>query len=242
MLLDRNSSVPLYHQLCEILTSKLLAGEFKPHEAIPTERELIEQYGVSRITVRRALEELEEKGFIKRIQGRGTFVQPPRVERTLARLSSFSEELRARGMVPETRLLTFQRAPAPAHIAQALQLPEGSPIWHIERLRLANGEIIALNISYIRLPSFIELTEEELRQEVSLWTLLERKGIHMSEADKTIEAIAAEPEHARLLKVRKSAPLLRVEGVAYASDGTPIEYSIIVARSDRYKYFLHIAR
>ncbi|MGQ9667572.1 MAG: GntR family transcriptional regulator [Anaerolineae bacterium] len=234
--------MPLYHQLCEILMGKLLAGEFKPHEAIPTERDLIEQYGVSRITVRRALEELEEKGFVKRIQGRGTFVQPPRVERTLARLSSFSEELRARGMVPETRLLTFQHQPAPPQIAHALQVQESTPVWHIERLRLANGEIIALNISYVRLPSFIELTEDEIQQEVSLWSLLERKGIHMSEADKTIEAIVAAPEHARLLKVRKSASLLRVEGVTYASDGTPIEYSLIIARSDRYKYFLHITR
>jgi len=242
MLLDRTSSVPLYYQLCEILTNKLLAGEFKPHEAIPTERELIEQYGVSRITVRRALEELEAKGLIRRIQGRGTFVQPLRVERTLARLSSFSEELRARGMVPDNRLLLFGREPANATVANTLHIPEGTMVWHVERLRLANGEIVALNISIIHLPSFVELSEDEIRREVSLWTLLERKGIHISETDKTIEAIAATPQYAELLQVRRSAPLLRVNGIAYASDGTPVEYSQIIARSDRYKYQLHITR
>ena len=242
MMLDRNSPIPLYHQLSEVLLDQIRTGRLKPHEAIPTERELVERYKVSRITVRRAIAELESRGFVQREQGRGTFVLPPQVRRGTAQLTSFSEEIAERGLKPEARLLQFRREPAEGQVAQELQVQEGTLLWRIERLRLADGKIIALNCSFLHLPAHIELSKEEIRQEVSLWALLERKGIHIAEADRTIEAIAADPDQARLLQVPESAPLLLVEGVIYATGNIPVEFSRVVGRADRYKFYIHVTR
>jgi len=240
--LDRNSPLPLYHQLSELLLGQIVDGQLKPHEAMPAERELIEIFGVSRITVRRALEELERRGYVQREQGRGTFVAPAHIQRGVAKLTSFSEEIEARGMKPGVRLLALRREPAAGRVAHALQLEPGAPIWMVERLRLADGESIALNISYLRLPESVALTEAELTRETSLWGLLERKGVRMAAADKTIEATVADEDQAFHLQVPRGAPLLLVEGVIYGGDGTPIEFHQIIGRADRYKYYLHVTR
>jgi GntR family transcriptional regulator len=242
MSLDRSSPLPLYHQLSELLLGQIVGGQIKPHEAMLTERELIDMFGVSRITVRRALEELEHRGYIQREQGRGTFVAPARIQRGVAKLTSFSEEIAARGMTPGVRLLALHREPAAGRVAHELQIQPGMPIWLVERLRFADSECIVLNISYLSLPAQVTLTEEELTREPSLWALLERKGIRMATADKTIEAIVADEEQARLLQVPRAAPLLLVEGVVYTGDGTPVEFHQIIGRADRYKYYLHVTR
>jgi len=240
--LERNSPLPLYHQLFELLLGQIVGGQIKPHEAIPTELELSEMYGVSRITVRRALDELERRGYIQRERGRGTFVSPAHVQRAAAKLTSFSEEIEARGMRPGGRLLALRREPAAGRIAHELQVEPGTPVWMVERLRLADGECIVLNLSYLHLPDSITLTEEELTRETSLWSILERKGIRMVAADKTIEATVADEEQARYLQVPRGAPLLLVEGVVFAGDDTPIEFHQLIGRADRYKYYLHVTR
>jgi len=241
-MIDRNSPVPLYYQLSEILLNQITEGEIKPGNAIPTERELIQIYGISRITVRRAIQELEKRGYVRREQGRGTFVAPPRIQRGVARLTSFSKEITARGMKPASRLLALRQKPATGRVARQLRVEEGRLIWFVERLRLADSEPIALNLSYLRLPADVALTVSELEEEVSLWKLLEKKGIALAEADKTIEAIAADEWQADLLQVKENAPLLLVEGIVYSGDGTPIEFSQVIGRADRYKYYLHVAR
>ncbi|MCL4458834.1 MAG: GntR family transcriptional regulator [Chloroflexi bacterium] len=241
-MLDRNSPVPLYYQLSEILLNQITGGSLKPGNTIPTERELIEIYGVSRVTVRTAVEELVKRGYIRREKGRGTFVASPRIQRDVARLISFSEEILARGMKPGSRLLALRREPATDRVARELQVEAGELIWFVERLRLADAEPVALNLSYLRLPQGVTLTESELESEVSLWTLLMRKGITMAEGDKTIEAIVADEWAAKLLGVGRKDPLLLVEGVVYGVDGTPIEFHQIIGRADRYKYYLHVVR
>lgn len=242
VMLDRSSPVPLYHQLSEMLLDRILEGHLQPNDAIPTERELIDLCGVSRITVRRALDELERRGFVQRVQGRGTFVRTSQVQRSISRLTSFTEEIKARGMAPDVRLLALRREPATGRVAHALQIEEGRPVWLVKRLRLADKEAIAINISYLYLPPQVEITSDELRSEVSLWSLLSKKGIMMAEADKTIEATVADSEQSDLLGVPRSAPLLLVEGVVYSGDGTPIEFHQIIGRGDRYKFYLHVTR
>jgi len=199
-------------------------------------------YRVSRITVRQAISELERRGFVQRVQGRGTFVESPQVQRGVARLTSFSEEIKARGMRPGAKLLVLRMAPASGVVARRLMVEDGTPLWQVERLRLADDESIALNLSYLNLPPHVKLTRKELIEEVSLWALLEKKGIKMVEADKTIEATVAGKEYAKLLKVPEGAPLLLVEGVVYAGGGQPIEFHQIIGRGDRYKYYLRVTR
>lgn len=241
-MLDRNSPIPLYHQLSELLLGQILDGRLQPRDAIPTERELVDTHAVSRITVRRAISELESRGFVQREQGRGTFVRPPQVHRLASRLTSFSEEIAARGMVPGAQLLSFRREPAPGRVAHELQLESGAPVWMIERLRLADSEAIVVNVSYLSLPGNTQLTEEEICAEVSLWALLASKGIPMVEATRTIEATAAGEREAELLDVKVGSPLLLVEGIVYTQGSLPVEFYQIIGRADRYKYELHVTR
>jgi len=242
MTLDRTSPVPLYHQLKEILLAQIKEGRFKQGQALPPEWQLCERYGVSRITVRRAISELEYEGYVDRQQGKGTFVIHPRIKREIGRLTSFSEEMKAQGRRPGSRLLNLQHKPADESIAFLLGLDEGDPVWIVERLRLADDEVVSYSISYLRLPHDVSLTPAELKKEVSLWALLERKGIYLSEGDITLEAIAADVHYAKLLDVEEGAPLLVREGVNYSERGVPIEYFRVISRADRYKYSVHVAR
>ncbi|GAB4404983.1 MAG: GntR family transcriptional regulator [Anaerolineales bacterium] len=241
-MLDRSSPVPLYYQLSEILMARIAAGDFKPGDLIPTERELMEMYAVSRITVRAAVDELVKRGFVRREQGRGTFVASPRVQRGGPTLTSFTEDIVSRGFKPGSRLLALKHEPATGRIASELRVPEGTLVWFVERLRLADDAPIALNLSYLNLPPYITLTQAELESEVSLWNLLRSKGIRMAQADKSIEAIPADEWEASLLGVRKNAPLLLIEGVVWDANGGAVEFHRIIARADRYKYYVHAER
>jgi GntR family transcriptional regulator len=241
-VLDRASPVPLYHQLKQALAMRLKNGEFELGLPLPTEAELMRFYDISRITVRRAMLELEREGHIVRMPGKGTFVTEPKIDRGLTRLTSFTEDMRERGLTATSELLDLRQESAPVHVAEKLGIEAGTPVWFVHRLRLANQQPIALNLSYLRLPPHISVVASELADSGSLWALLESKGIALKDADKTLEAILADQEYADLLQVPEGAPLLLVEGVVYDHHHTPIEFSQVVNRGDRYKYTLYLKR
>jgi GntR family transcriptional regulator len=240
--LDRTSDDPLYRLIEQDLLAEIDGGQIKPGQVFPPERELCERYGVSRITVRRAMRELEEKGYIHRKRGSGTFVAYSRIKREIGQLTGFSEEMRAQGRVPGSRLLNLQHKPAGKHIASLLDLNEGDPIWIIERLRLADGEVVSLSISHLRLPPDLFLTPMELSEEISLWSLLETKGVYISECDLTVKAIVANAHDAELLGVEVGDPLLVKEGVNYSEAGIPVEAFQVLNRADAYQYSVHMVR
>jgi GntR family transcriptional regulator len=238
----QNDEVPLYRQIEEALLAQIAAGQLRQGEMIPPERELCERYGVSRITVRRAIGELETRGYLRRHQGKGTFVSRSRIHREMGRLISFSEEMKAQGHTPGSRLLNLQHRPADKSIAQLLHVSEGHPIWIVERLRLADDEIVSLSVSYLNLPVHVYLTPLELNSEISLWSLLEKKGILIAEADTAVRAIVADARYAELLEVEEGDPLLVREGVNYSlsPEPVPVEAFEVVSRADRYQYSLHL--
>jgi GntR family transcriptional regulator len=239
-----SETIPLYRQIEEDLLAQILDGQIDPGQIIPPERELCERYGVSRITVRRAIGELETRGYVRRRQGKGTFVSQSRIRREMGRMISFSEEMRAQGRTPGSKLLNLQHKPADRSTAQLLGLREGDPIWIVERLRLADGEVVSLGISHLNLPPEVYLTPMELGTEISLWSLLAKKGIHISEAETTVRAAIADEYHAQLLGVEEGDPLLVREGVNYAilEHLVPVEAFRVVSRADRYQYSLHLIR
>ncbi len=241
-MLDRRSPIPLYHQLSQSLLAQITNGHYEPGDTLPPERELTQDFDVSRITVRRAIDELENEGYVRRVQGRGTFVAPPRIQRGILKLTSFSEDIAALGMKPGSELLTLRQEPAQTRVARELGLNEGATVWFVERLRFADSDVIGLNLSYLALPESITLRRSDLEEEPSLWKVLAEKGIVLMESDKVIGAIAAEDWHAELLDVRERTPLLQVEGVAYSGAGQPVEFHQIITRADRYKYHLHVTR
>jgi GntR family transcriptional regulator len=242
--LDRTSEIPLYRRIEEDLLAQIVDGLLEAGQAIPTERELCECYGVSRITVRRAIGELETQGYVQRYQGKGTFVSRSRIRREMGQLISFSDEMRAQGRTPGSRLLNLQHRPADKSIASQLKIDEGTPIWIVERLRLADDEIIAFSTSHLHLPKDVYLTPPELNVAGSLWSVLAQKGIHIVEGEASIRATVADVHCADLLGVDEGSPLLVIEGVNYSVGDRPVplEAFKVISRADRYQYSVHLIR
>ncbi len=240
--LDRFSPIPLYHQLKKHLVELIEEGQFGANQALPTEAQLMEQCGVSRVTVRRALHELEHEGYITRVAGKGTFVLQSRLRRELSRLTSFSEEMRESGRKLQTTILDFKKIRAVSQVAEKLLVEPGTQVTYIERIRVVEDVPVSISISFLKPPAGVEITEDELDQVGSLWALLENKGVTIYGADKTMEAIAADQRQAELLLVPLNSPLLLVEGVVYSDLDTPVEYHRVVSHTGLYKYSISLAR
>ena len=150
-LSKRDIPVPLYHQVKVAILREIEAGRWAPGDQLPTENKLIEQFRVSKITVRQALADLAQMGYIRREQGRGTFVQRPPLEEGPRELTSFTGEMRGHGMSASSHVLQQGVIAAPVDVADCLQIPERSPVLRLRRLRLAEGEPMGLQTSFIPL-------------------------------------------------------------------------------------------
>ncbi len=240
--LDRRSPVPLYHQLREQIVAGVENGAVPVGATLPPEEDLVDLLGISRHTVRRAMQELEYDGYILRVAGRGTTVLRTKVSRRLTRLTSFSEDMHQRGQRVSSRVLAFETVPATGHVAEKLGVTSGTVVTYIYRLRSADGIPIALTISYVPFPASAAVSQSDLERFGSLYSLFERHNIPILEADRTLEAMAASEEHASLLDLPVGAPLLLVEGVAYTQNHVPIEYHQVISAGERYKYAIHTIR
>jgi len=240
--LDRRSSVPLYHQLKEKLIQRIENGDLEVGALLPTEMDMVDRYAVSRTTVRQAMQALEYDGYISRTPGKGTFVIRTKLSRGLTRLTSFTEDMQARGESVTSKLLEFKQIGADEVAAERLHLPVGTPLIYASRLRCSNGIPVALNISFIHLPDGIVITREELEEIGSIFALFDHKQAPPLEADRTIEAVAATEEWAYLLHIPAGSPILLVEGVVYTYDRRPIEFHKVISVGDRYKYAVHLER
>lgn len=220
---------PRYLQLAEALKADLLRGAYG--KALPPERALAEALGVSRDTLRRALELLEKEGLVVRRRGSGTYVVQRATFR--ARLLGFSEEMRALGLTPATRLLKGEKAPATAEEAFHLRLSPGEGVWRLERLRLADGEPMALERAAL---PFWAL---EALPEASLYEALEARGLRPVRALQRLRAVPAREED-RLLGVEPGTPLLHLERVSFLPDGRPVEFVKSRYRGDRYELLVEL--
>jgi GntR family transcriptional regulator len=230
--------VPLHHQVYLDLKGALDAGELAPGDRVPPERALATRYGCSVITVRRALDELAREQRIERTRGRGTYVLAPRVELGDVGTMSFSEEMRQRGLAPETRLVHAQERPAAESAANALGLPLGAPIYSVTRLRLADGVPLILEEANLPAARFPRLLSSDLANQSLYAILADRFGVQIVRAREALEPILLRTREARLLEIPPRRPALLIEGVAYAAGGKPVEYSRSYVRGDRTRYFV----
>jgi GntR family transcriptional regulator len=241
MSIDKHSPFPIYYQIQEWVKTRIDEGKLKPGDKIPSENELCEQFEVSRMTIRQAINNLVEQGYLHRKRGIGTFVQLPKVEQKLQSMTGFTEDMLARGLRPSSELLSFQIVSATAKVAQKLQLEEGSPVYEVRRIRLADEEPIALETTYLS-PSLVKGINEEILQ-YSLYEHLEQNlGYKLTRATQTIEASVATEDEAWYLNINKKAPVLVVEQVSYAVGDLPLEYVKCIYRGDRYKFITTINR
>jgi GntR family transcriptional regulator, N-acetylglucosamine utilization regulator len=238
----RRSALPLYYQLKEIMREKILSGEWKPGDQVPSERELCATYKLSRMTVRQAIMELVNEGVCYREQGRGTFVSQRKIAQQLVRLTGFTEDIRSRGQVPSTQVLSAQLIPADEMTAERLRIDVGQPVFRLERLRLADGEPLAIERSHLSFEGCEALVEEDLEHS-SLYRQLETKcGIPLIEADQKLEAGLAGPEDAALLRIAPGSAVLYIRRITFTDRNQPVEYARSVYRGDKYTFFTHLKR
>lgn len=230
--LDRDSPLPLYHQLKQALRSKLENGEWGPGDRIPTEDELSQRYQISKITVRHAIGRLVDEGLLYRQQGKGTFVAKPKIEQGPLVLMSFSEQMQQWGLRPGSVLLKREVVPAGMKVAKELQVEEGTLVSEIQRLRLADDEPMGIQTSSIPLGRCPQLLEEGELQ--SLYSILEKYGARPVAAVERYEATLIQEFEASLLRVRVGSPAFLVERVAYDGNGQAIEFVRSIMRGDRY--------
>jgi GntR family transcriptional regulator len=230
--------VPLHHQVYLDLRAALDAGEWRPGDLLPPERQLAARYGCSLITVRRALSELAREGRLERTRGRGTTVLRPRIERDFTGTMSFAEEMQDRGLDPETRLLAARPESAGEHVAQALGIEPGSPTLYLERLRIAGGEPLLLEQVHLPAERFPGLLATDL-EHGSLYDLLTvRYGTRVARARESLEPVLLHAREARLLDQAPRTPALLIEGIAFSVLGAPIEFARSYVRGDRTRYYI----
>lgn len=221
-----------YHGVRDQLLDRLESME--AGDQFPPERDLARELGVSRMTLRRAIDELVARGTVRRRPGTGVFALRPKLGQSLV-ASSFTQDMLARGMRPGARTLAFESAPAGARIAQELHLHEDDEVVSVTRLRLADEEPLALEELAFPRSLLPDLTADHL-EDSSFYELLHaRRGIRVARAEQTIEPTVLDAQEARDLDVPVHSPALQFERLSRGADGTPIEFVRSVYRGDRYQ-------
>jgi GntR family transcriptional regulator len=228
--------VPRYYQLKEILEKRIQTGEFQPDEQFPTDEHLCDEYGLSRGTVRRAIDMLVEEGRLRREQGRGTFVTLPLLTPIFFRLSSFDEEMRQRGRMPSTRLLRLKVVLASEAVAADLELEVGEQVIEIIRLRLADGLPMALETRYLAYKICPDLLDEDLEKNSIHNLLIDKYNIPLIRARHTIEAHILTAREAEALQARPRSAGFFVSRVTYTLNNLPVTRYHIVYRGDEYRF------
>jgi GntR family transcriptional regulator len=212
-----------------------------PGSPIPTERSLASEFDVSRTTVRQALAELTVEGRLLRVQGKGTFAAEPKVAQRL-QLSSYTEDMRAQGRQPSSRLIEASEVAAEAELARLLGVRAGAKVLRLHRLRLADNEPMAIETTHLALGRFRGL-RRHLAPGASLYQVLrERFGVEMGYAEETIETALASPEEAELLGADIGLPMLLLSRHSFDVEGNPVEWVRSVYRGDRYKFVATLNR
>ncbi|MEV5150489.1 GntR family transcriptional regulator [Streptomyces werraensis] len=230
---DRGSPVPLYFQLAQQLESAIEHGTLTPGTLLGNEIELAARLGLSRPTVRQAIQSLVDKGLLVRRRGVGTQVVHSKVRRPLE-LSSLYDDLESAGQRPTTTVLVNTMVAASAEVAAALGVTEGSEVHCIERLRSAHGEPIAYLCNYLP-PGLLDLDTGQL-EATGLYRLMRAAGITLHSARQTIGARAATAVEAERLRERTDAPLLTMQRVTFDDTGRAVEYGTHTYRPSRYSF------
>jgi GntR family transcriptional regulator len=235
-MIERNSPIPLYYQLKQLLAGRIASGEWQPGDMLPTEEQLQDQYDLSRTTVRQALKELEFEGLISRYQGRGTFVSKPKLSHSPDPHFNLTTFLKQQGIEPGWRVLSAEWVPAPAEVAERLEIDPGTQVYRLRRLRLANSEPIGYHVAHVVPTAAERINEERLEQGGSLDYLRRTGQQNEFYANRIIEAVLASEETARLLDIVAGSAILMVRRRVFDSEDMPIEDMRAMYRGDRFQY------
>jgi len=241
--IDHNSKLPLYELIEQNFHELILRGQLKTGDPIPPESDLVDYYSVSRMTLRRALENLARQGWIVRRQGVGTFARKPTTTRISPSKLSFTEQMRSIGRVPSSRLIGIKVITARAEVASYLNLHEGDPAIEISRVRMADREPILFEITYLSQDRFPGLENATYLENGSLYeTLRTNYGVNVVNMDQTLEPVYLDSEDASLLDAETGSPAILSEVIAYSGDGQPIEYTWSITSGSKCKFYFSFRR
>jgi GntR family transcriptional regulator len=235
-IIDRNSPIPLYYQLKNILLSKIHGNDWKAGELIPSEHELEAQYAVSRTTIRQTLNELVIEGYLVRQRGRGTFIAQPKVAYDPAKRLETNEYYHQHGMEFGWKLLGHEWITPPSSIAEALGISEKTDVYRLRRLRLNGNEIIGSHIAYVPRKTTPYINDVMFCEGESLSYLATHPMIKEASVERTLEATIADKTDMEWLKVGKNSPILQMHRLLRAKDNSVIEYLSARFVGDRFKY------
>jgi GntR family transcriptional regulator len=225
-LINRNIPVPLYYQLQQLIKKSIETGELKPGDVLPTEMELMQKHKISRATVRQAILQLVNEGYLTRIKSKGTFVAlPPEKTRFIGSLKGFAQEMRQKGVPFFTKVLESRITSSPNKVSERLQITSGDPVFFLKRLRFVQNDPVLIVEGYV--PSRLcPGIEKERFEDISLYDVLEsRYGIVLHHGRREFEPVMpVDSEEAALLKIHLRTPILYIESVVYTRENLPVEY------------------
>jgi GntR family transcriptional regulator len=241
--INRTIPIPLYFQLKNILLEYITEHHKDKDAPIPTEVDISNHFGISRPTVRQAINSLVVEGYLYRIKGRGTFISKPKINQEFLRaLESYNVEMRKKGLVPSTKVLGLEVTECKDRVAEALKLESGSRVIKLSRIRYANDEPIVFVVTYLPYDRCPDFMNRNLETE-SIYGILENEyKLIINRVVRSLESIPAGSFEAELLQIEKGAPIQYFESIAYLEDETPIEFSLAKYRGDRNKFTFELKR
>ncbi|GAB1576295.1 GntR family transcriptional regulator [Bordetella petrii] len=242
MSLDPTLPQPLYSQVEQALAREIAAGGRAPGDRLPAEDELAGRFGVSRITIRKAIEGLVARGLLEIRRGKGTYVAEPRIRQELTELSGFVEDMQALGREPSARLVGQQVVAADKVVAGKLGLAAGAQVYRIERVRLADGVPVSFDETYLPFEIGREVVQHDLEAEPIFSLLEEKHGVPLVEAEYQLEAAACDGHIAEALAVAPGSPVFLIERTSFSLHGRPVDYERLYYRGDLIRFVTRLAR
>jgi GntR family transcriptional regulator len=234
--IKRESPIPLYFQLKQLLAKRITSAELQPGDILPTEEQLQETYLLSRTTVRQALKELEIEGLVSRYRGRGTFVSQPIIRHSSEPHFSLTDALLQQGIQPSWHVLSAEWVPATMDVASSFELEPATPVFRLRRLRLTNDEPIGYHIALAAPSMAASIDKSQFHSGGSLRYLRGNDALNGSYANRTLEAVGASSEVSDLLDIEEGSPTLLIRRKITSRDGAIIEVLQAMYRGDRLQY------
>jgi GntR family transcriptional regulator len=232
----------IYARIRDELRAQIIAGIYQPHDRLPSESDLMKRYGVSRITVRNAVSELEKEGVLFKLAGKGVYVSKPKPFQSLIRLQGLAEAMAQHGHEIFNDVLSITTVPANEEIALRLGLSLHADVTELRRIRYLNRTPISLDVTYVSPALGERLAHEDLATR-DIFLILENDfDIALGFADLTIDAICADAQLASALKIDDGDPVLRVCRLTHDASGAPIDFEYLYCRSDNFQFRLRIER
>lgn len=234
-MFKRSRGIALYHQLEVELIELINKGKLKENDKLPSEREICDQYSVSRTTARQAIGELERKEYVYKVHGKGTFVSPKVYKQQLLKFYSFTEEMKKLGKKPSSEVLGFKLKKASEKIALKFDMDEEENIYEILRLRMADDIPMMLEFTYLPKARFSDLQENMLRERPMYDVFKERYNVSITKAKESFKPILINKNNAKILNVEEGTAAMKIERLTYENENV-IEYTVSIARGDKFEY------